>query len=154
MVLLKYLKIQLDTDLKIILLNRQNNDVGNWLLEYQNFLQHCSLYLTILHNYFDGPTILFLDLYLIKFLDSSAKTFFPWRMYIYGSFILSTRFWNLRPGNKNAAVTKCIFLLHSSRDINLHNPRCGAHAILHLIEARISLPCGRIQNFIFCRHAS
>jgi len=27
-----------------------------------------------------------------------------------------------------------------SRDINLHNPRCGVHAILHLIEARISLP--------------
>lgn len=27
-----------------------------------------------------------------------------------------------------------------SRDINLHNLQCGAHAILHLIEARISLP--------------
>lgn len=27
-----------------------------------------------------------------------------------------------------------------SRDINLHNLQCGAHAILRLIEARISLP--------------
>lgn len=25
------------------------------------------------HNYFDGPTNLFLDLYLTKFLDTSAK---------------------------------------------------------------------------------
>lgn len=58
------------------------------------------------------------------------------------------------PSNKNAAVTKCIFLSLSARDINLHNPRCSAHAILHLIEARISLYRGRIQNFIFSRHAS
>jgi len=28
------------------------------------------------HNY-DGPTKLFLDLYLPKFLDTSAKSFFP-----------------------------------------------------------------------------
>jgi len=42
------------------------------------------------------------------------------------------------PVIRTAAVTKCIFLSLSSRDINLHNPRCGAHAILHLIEARIS----------------
>jgi len=30
----------------------------------------------ILHNYF-GPTNLFSDLYLAKFLDTSAKLFFP-----------------------------------------------------------------------------
>jgi len=29
--------------------------------------------LSVLHNYSDDPTILFLDLYLVKFLDSSAK---------------------------------------------------------------------------------
>jgi len=37
------------------------------LLECQNFLQDCSLCLSILHNYFDSPTKLFSD--LIKFLD-------------------------------------------------------------------------------------
>jgi len=42
--LLKYLKIELDTNLKIILLERQNNYVGrsSWLLECQNILQHYS----------------------------------------------------------------------------------------------------------------
>jgi len=29
------------------------------------------------HNYFDGSTKLFSDLYLIKFLDTLAKSFFP-----------------------------------------------------------------------------
>jgi len=28
-----------------------------------------------LHNYFDGPTKLFSDLYLVKFLDTSAQLF-------------------------------------------------------------------------------
>jgi len=28
---------------------------------------------SVLHNYFDDPTKLFLDLYLAKFLNSSAK---------------------------------------------------------------------------------
>jgi len=32
--------------------------------------------LSILHNYFDDPTKLFSDLYLAKFLDTSAKPFF------------------------------------------------------------------------------
>jgi len=49
-------------------------DAANWLLEYQNFLQHC---LNLLPNYFDNPE-LFSDLYLSKFLDTSAKkSFFP-----------------------------------------------------------------------------
>jgi len=49
-----------------IFLNRQNNYVGylNWLLECQNFLQHCHQRLSVLHNYFDNPTKLFSDLYL------------------------------------------------------------------------------------------
>jgi len=29
------------------------------------------------HNYFDGPTKLFSELYLAKFLGTSAKPFFP-----------------------------------------------------------------------------
>jgi len=34
--------------------------------------------LNVLHNYFDGPNkIIFSDLYLAKFLDTSAKLFFP-----------------------------------------------------------------------------
>jgi len=33
---------------------------------------------TLIHfNYFDNPTKLFSDLYLAKFLDTSAKLFFP-----------------------------------------------------------------------------
>jgi len=36
--------------------------------------------LSILHNYFDNPTKLFLDLYLAKFLNT-AKPFFPYRKY-------------------------------------------------------------------------
>jgi len=38
--------LALDTDLKIILLDYQNNYIGraNWLLERQNFLQHCLSY--------------------------------------------------------------------------------------------------------------
>jgi len=68
-ILLNYIKIEVDTDMKIILLDRQHY-VGSssWLLEYQNFLQHCSC-LSVLHNYFDSPIKLFSDLYLAKFLD-------------------------------------------------------------------------------------
>jgi len=44
------------------------------------FLQHYHWRSSILHNYFDSPTKLFLDLYLIKVLDTSAK-FIP--LYIY-----------------------------------------------------------------------
>jgi len=32
--------------------------------------------LSVLHNYFDSPTKLFSDLYLVKFLDTSMKLFF------------------------------------------------------------------------------
>ena len=34
-----------------------------------------------LHNYFEGPTKLFSDLYLAKFLNSLAKLFFPYKNY-------------------------------------------------------------------------
>jgi len=33
--------------------------------------------LKILHDYFDDPTKLFLDMYVTKFLAASAKSFFP-----------------------------------------------------------------------------
>jgi len=36
-------------------------------------LQHCYQCLKLLRNYFDGPTKLFSDLYLIKFFNISAK---------------------------------------------------------------------------------
>jgi len=53
---------------KVILLTYQNNYVErSKLLEYQNFLQHCSLFLRFQQNYFDGLTKLFSDLYLVKF---------------------------------------------------------------------------------------
>jgi len=52
-----------------MLLNYQNNYVEclNQLLEYQNLLQHCSLFLSFQQNYFDGPTKFFSDLYPAKF---------------------------------------------------------------------------------------
>jgi len=63
--------------MKIILLDHQNNYVGyaNWLPECQNFLQHRSLCLSnaAMHHYFDISTKLFSDLYLTKFLYTSAK---------------------------------------------------------------------------------
>jgi len=60
-------------------LDRENNYAGcsNWLLECQNFLQYCSLCLSVLHNDFDSLTKLFSD--LAKFLDTSAKSFFSCR---------------------------------------------------------------------------
>jgi len=72
-VLLKYLKIYLDTDLKIILLDCENNYEVHWLLERQNF---CSIAgKRFLHNYFSS-TKLFSDLYLTKFSDTLIKLFF------------------------------------------------------------------------------
>jgi len=71
-------KISLDTDLKIILLNYQSNYVGRSKrsLEYQNFLLERSLCLSFPYNCFDDPTKLLSDLYLVKFLDASTKSFF------------------------------------------------------------------------------
>ena len=40
-------------------------------------MQHCSSCLNFLHNYFDDPIKLFLDLYLSKFLATSGKSFLP-----------------------------------------------------------------------------
>jgi len=37
------------------------------LLKYQNFLQHCLLFLKSQQNYFHGQTKLFSNLYLEKF---------------------------------------------------------------------------------------
>jgi len=34
--------------------------------------------LSALHNYFDGPTKLFSNLYLVKLLDILVKSFFPY----------------------------------------------------------------------------
>jgi len=67
----------LDTNLKIILFDCQNNYVAcsNWLLKFQNLLQYCSSCLKCLRNYIiDSPTKLFSDLYLAKFLNTSAKS--------------------------------------------------------------------------------
>jgi len=51
----------------------QNNYVkhSKWLLKHYNFLQHYYQCLSILHNFFNDPTK------LAKFLDISAKLFFP-----------------------------------------------------------------------------
>jgi len=59
--------------------NRQNNYVGNsrMMSNAKNFDILATL--SVLHNYFDGLTKLFLNLYLAKFLDISAKSFFTCR---------------------------------------------------------------------------
>jgi len=44
------------------------------IVECQNFLQHCSLRLSVLHNNFNSLTK-FLALYLAKFLDTSNHFF-------------------------------------------------------------------------------
>jgi len=41
-----------------------------------NFFAVFALHLSSLRNYFNGPTKLFSDLYVVKFLDTSAKLFF------------------------------------------------------------------------------
>jgi len=63
-------------------LNYQNNCVETLKLvnKYQNFLQHCSLFLRFQQNYFDGQTKLFSDLFN-KVLDLSAKLSFSCLLY-------------------------------------------------------------------------
>jgi len=66
-------KILQDTDLKIMLLNHQNNFVGTLKIKSnaKNFVILATS-LSVLHNYFDSSTEFF-DLYSAKILDPSAK---------------------------------------------------------------------------------
>jgi len=73
-ILMKYLKIELDADLKIILSNYQNNYVGIYIKHdkqcSKNFWHSnnsSNLQFEFLHNYFHSPTKLFSDLYLANF---------------------------------------------------------------------------------------
>jgi len=70
-----YKNLARDTDLKIILLDYQNNYVGrsSWYLKCQNFLQPCLsrvsyIIIFMIHNF--GQT-LFSDSYLAQFLDNN-----------------------------------------------------------------------------------
>ena len=89
MILLKYLKSQIITDLKLILLHHQNNlNVGNSSImsnAAKSFSYSVATCLSVLHNYFDGPTKLFSDMYLAKFSDTSAKSCFPCIGFYYAS---------------------------------------------------------------------
>jgi len=49
-------KILLDTDLKIILLYRQNNFVGTLKIKSNIVKNFLATYLSVLHNYFDSLT--------------------------------------------------------------------------------------------------
>jgi len=44
-------------------------------------LHHDQQCLSVLHNYFGGPTKLFSDLYLAKFLNTLLKSFFPYTFF-------------------------------------------------------------------------
>jgi len=60
-------------------LDHQNNDVECLNVD-DNVTKSFNILaasLIILHHYFNGPTKLFSDLYLITFLDISVKSFFP-----------------------------------------------------------------------------
>jgi len=58
-ILLKNLKILLDTDLKIILLNHQNNFAGILSIMLQTYFDILAINFFVLSNYFYGPTKLF-----------------------------------------------------------------------------------------------
>jgi len=77
--MLQYLKIKLDTNLKIILLGYQNYYVGHSsvMSSAAKSFDILAISLSILHNYFDDLTKLFSDLYLYlaKFLDTLPKFF-------------------------------------------------------------------------------
>jgi len=76
--LLKYLKVQLAIYLKLISLDYQNNYVERLNINDINAVKSFNIpatSLSVLHNYFDLK--LCLDLYLAKFLETSAKPFYP-----------------------------------------------------------------------------
>jgi len=64
-------KILLDTDLKIILLDHQNNFVGilKIMINAAKNLDILATSLNVLYNYFDSSTKYFSDLYPTKILD-------------------------------------------------------------------------------------
>jgi len=69
-----------------IVLNYQNYYVGrlSYLL-MSNAVKSFDVLATslhVLHNYFDGLTKLFSDLYLAKFLDISTKSFFSFTIHL------------------------------------------------------------------------
>jgi len=65
MILLK--QINLDTDLKKILFDYQNNCIGRSSMMSNAAKSFDILAISVLHNYFDGLIRLFSDLYLVKF---------------------------------------------------------------------------------------
>jgi len=82
-ILSRYLKIYLDTDSKIILLNCQNYYVGCSSImsnATQNF-DIPAISLSVLHNYFNRLTKLFSYLYLPKFLSTLVKSFRTFKYY-------------------------------------------------------------------------
>jgi len=74
MIMLQYLKIELNTDLKITLLGHQNYYVGHSSImnSAAKSFDILAISLSILHDHFDDLTKLFSDLYLYlaKFLDT------------------------------------------------------------------------------------
>jgi len=97
MILLTYLKsknLKLDTDLNIILLNQQNIYV-KYLSIFHDTVKCFNILATslnVLHNYFDGPTKLFSDLYLTKFFDILAQSFFFCKSWLLKMECITTRY--------------------------------------------------------------
>jgi len=120
-----------------IILFIQNNYERRWLLECQNFLQH---HIFFLHNYFDGPTKLFSDLYLPKFLDTSATSFFSCIFFFCARVlcnILSTlsSYFN----NRCCSSPWYVYIIHKHSKYTLtHNERFIAINELHTDEYGLS----------------
>jgi len=78
---LKYLKTQLNTDLKIILFG-PSKLCRSFKLVARILKLFATLSSTFIHHYFDDPTKLFSDLYLAKFLNILGNCLFR-AIYIY-----------------------------------------------------------------------
>jgi len=68
------------------------------LLEYQNFLQHPSLFLRFQQSYFDGLTKLFSDPYSVKLYIPQNRSFrvaIVGTFYIYFKFLFEIQYINL-----------------------------------------------------------
>jgi len=99
------------------------------------FCQKC---LSVLHNYFDGPTKLFSDLYPAKFLDTSAKPFFLYCNNVetqYTIVLKITKYILLRAAFRNFII----FIIRCKTRIEWHQAYSGKVSERSLNKHEISL---------------
>jgi len=106
------------------LLDHQNNYVRHSSLLEWLFKTFYKLHLIILHNYLDSSTKLFSDLYLVKFLDTSEKSFFRW------DFILTVKISNF-----------CFLLLNLSKFMDFFEQSFASNLRRNTCEMQVTLMC-------------